>query len=97
MSKRGALVAGCVLLVTLLGGCTSARSSLGTSDSSCYLALPTASQAVHHKGELLGLHLFTVASLRKKAPRLVDDLQSSERASQRVCVVAFRGDLKAQE
>jgi hypothetical protein len=91
-SKLGAVIAGCVLLVALLGGCTSARSSLGTSDSSCFLALPTASQAVHHQGELLGLHRFTVGSLRKKAPKLLLELDTSEKSSQLVCVVAFRGE-----
>jgi len=82
----------CTLLVaSVLGGCTSARSSLGTSDSSCYLALPTATQAVHGHGRLLGVHLLSLTDLRKEAPHVFDAVASKRPGSQRVCVAAFQG------
>jgi hypothetical protein len=85
----GALAA-CVLLATVLAGCTSARSGLGTSDSSCYLALPTAAKAVEGHGRLLGVHLFTLTALQHKAPNLFKKLATSA-GPQRVCVIAFEG------
>jgi hypothetical protein len=83
--------AGCLLFAGVLAGCSSARSSLGTSDSSCYLALPTATKAVGGHGRLLGVHLFTLTSLRHRAPRLFKDLALGHDGSERVCVVAFSG------
>ena len=89
----GAL-AGCVLLATVLTGCTSARSGLGTSDSGCYLALPTATKAVESHGRLLGVHLFTLTALQHKAPHLFQKL-ATRASSQRVCVIAFEGHFDA--
>jgi hypothetical protein len=85
-----------VLLAALLAGCTSARSNLGTSDSACYLALPTATRAVHAHGRLLGVHRFTVTALRKQAPRLVGDLATKEAGAQAVCVAAFTGKFTSE-
>jgi hypothetical protein len=84
-------LAAAVILACTLAGCTAARSSLGTSDSSCYLALPTATQAIGAHGRLLGVHLYTLTALRRLAPHLVSDLDTTESGSQRVCVVAFSG------
>lgn len=84
------LVSGAVA-AALLVGCTSARSNLGTSDSSCYVALPTATRAVDSHGRLIGVHLSTVATLRRQAPRIVGELSAAPAAGQRVCVVAFIG------
>jgi hypothetical protein len=90
--RRLAAGAGCFLLaVCLLPGCTSARSNLGTTDNSCYLALPAATKAVGPNSRFIGVHLFTLASLRKKAPRLFDALPSQPASSQRVCAIAFVG------
>jgi hypothetical protein len=86
----GAL-AGSLLLASVLAGCSSARSSLGTSDSSCYVALPTATKAIGGHGRLLGVHLFTLASLRHRAPQLFKALAPGRDDSERVCVVAFAG------
>jgi hypothetical protein len=92
MSRRLARgLAGCLLLATVLAGCASARSSLGTSDSSCYLALPAATHAVHSHGRLLGVHLFTLEVLRHKSPHLFKALDTRYDASQRVCASAFGG------
>jgi hypothetical protein len=80
-----------VFAVCLLAGCTSARTNLGTSDSSCYLALPAATKAVGPHSRFIGVHLFTLASLQKRAPRLFDALPSQPASSQRVCALGFVG------
>jgi len=84
-------LAGCLLLALVLAGCTSARNSLGTSDSSCYLSLPTATDAVQSHGRLLGVHLFDLKALRQRAPQLFQALDTKYVAQQKVCVVAFSG------
>jgi hypothetical protein len=95
-------VAGCTLLGGILAGCTTARSTLGTSDSACYLALPTATKAVHSQGRLLGVHRDALSALRKQSPGLLDDLaikessSGSHSGSQAVCVAAFVGNFTAQ-
>ncbi len=85
----------CAVAAGLLAGCTSARSNLGTSDSSCYVALPTAARAVGSHSRLIGVHLTTVATLHRQFPRLFHELSvelSHEPApGQRLCVVAFSG------
>jgi hypothetical protein len=87
--------AGCVLLAGVLAGCTTARSSLGTSDSSCYLALPTATKATGSDGHLLGVQRDSLAALRKQAPHLLRDLATKKPGSQSVCVIAFTGKFTA--
>jgi hypothetical protein len=90
--RRGAAgLAASVLLAGLAAGCTTARSALGTSDSSCYQAIPSATKAVGGHGRLLGLHPFTLASLRNQAPHMVHELATKAPGSQRLCVVAFEG------
>ena len=55
MRRFVAPVAGLVLAASLLASCSSARTDSGTSADSCYLALPTAAQAVEHLwGDRLG-------------------------------------------
>ncbi|MGH9096166.1 MAG: hypothetical protein ACRDWB_01970 [Acidimicrobiales bacterium] len=92
--KRRKLAAGAgsvLLAACLLAGCTSARTELGTSDSSCYLALPAATKAVGPHSRFIGVHLFTLASLKMRAPRLFDALPSQLASSQRVCALGFVG------
>lgn len=79
------------LVVGLAAGCTSVRSNLGTSDSSCYLALPAATHAVGSPSRLLGAHLLTLADLRRQAPKLVTQLSPKGRPTQSLCVLAFSG------
>lgn len=85
----------CLLAAGLLAGCTTARSNLGTSDSSCYSALPTATKAVHSHGRLIGVHRFTVSGLRRQAPHLAHDVATKEPGTQSICVVAFQGHFTA--
>jgi hypothetical protein len=94
-SRWAARAAGCALLAGVLSGCTAARSNLGTSDSSCYLALPTATKAIGSHGRLHGVQRFTLSVLRKKAPRLLHDLDTTAPGSETVCLVAFTGNFSA--
>ncbi len=92
LTRRTAGGLAAVLLVAcVLVGCSSVRSSLGTSDSACYLALPAASQAVHGSGKLAGVHLFTLSRLRQKAPHLYAHLSIAHPSQAQVCVFAFTG------
>jgi hypothetical protein len=84
-------LASALFLAVGLAGCTTARSSLGTSDDPCYLALPTANSAVHSRGRLIGVHLFDLKTLHQRAPALLSDLDTKDTSSQSVCVSAFVG------
>ncbi|MGP8060732.1 MAG: hypothetical protein ACLP9C_13995 [Acidimicrobiales bacterium] len=91
----GVIVA-CLVTSVSLTACASARSDLGTSSSPCFVALPTADGAVHGVGRLVGVRLFTVASLRHQAPHAYDAAVSAgARGSDRVCLVAFEGRFTA--
>lgn len=94
-AKRAGTVAGWVLALCLLGGCTSARSELGTSDGACFLALPTATRAVGLHTRLLGVRLLTPTSLGRLAPGLAADLFTGEPSRQQICVLAFAGSFTA--
>ncbi|HEX3839224.1 MAG TPA: hypothetical protein VHU85_00385 [Acidimicrobiales bacterium] len=80
-----------LLATALLAGCTSARSNLGTTDSACFLALPSATKAVGAHSKFIGVHLYTLASLRKNAPHLYETLPSQPASNQRICAIAFMG------
>jgi hypothetical protein len=90
-------VVGVCLLAGLFSGCTSARSSLGTGDSSCYLDLPTAAAAVGNHGRFVGIHLFSLTQLRKKAPHLVADLTDKKSTASHMCVAAYEGTYLSSE
>lgn len=90
---RGAI--GAVVLAGGLSGCASARSSLGTSDSSCYLDLPTAAQAVAGHGRFIGIHLFSRSQFEKAAPRLTKLLSDANSTAAHVCVAAYEGNFSA--
>ena len=71
-------------------GCTSVRNDLGTSSGACYEAIPAATAAVHHHGELHGVRLVGTGALRGRAPALY---RAATAAHQRnVCLVAFTGE-----
>jgi hypothetical protein len=90
-SKLAAPLVAVALALCLLAGCTAARNSLGTSDSSCYLALPAAKHAVGPHGKFIGVHQFTLSSLRQKVPKLFHVLTAVKPTSQRVCIIEFVG------
>jgi hypothetical protein len=79
------------LVACLLGSCTAARSNLGTSSSSCYLALPAATKAVGSQGRLLGVRLYSMKALRQKSPQLFKIPAREHNSRQRVCVIEFVG------
>lgn len=96
LSLTGAL-ASCTLVICLAAACTSPRSNLGTSDSSCYLALPAATKAVPAHSRLLGAHLFTLTDLRHQVPSVVAEIEPKVAPKQRLCVVAFSGQFRSPE
>lgn len=81
----------CLMTASVLAGCSTVRSDLGTSDSACYLALPAASQAVHGAGKLAGVHLLDLTGLRQKAPDLFAPLGIRHPGPERICVIEFTG------
>jgi hypothetical protein len=100
--RRAARFLPAVLLAgSLLAACSSARAIQGTSDESCYLALPTAEDAVgppahpHTHAHLAGVRKFTVADLKGTAPRLYARFKDELPGKQGVCMAAFTGHFSA--
>ncbi len=90
-SRAGARIVASLLAATVVAGCTTARSDLGSSVSSCYHALPTANEALHGKGHLLEVQQLTMAALQRQAPSVYQDLGSATASTKRICVIAFSG------
>jgi hypothetical protein len=85
-----------VLAMAGLSGCAAVRSNLGTTDSSCFLSLPTAARAVSDHGRFVGIHLFVLSQFSKVAPKLVDDLADAHVTNAtHVCVAAYEGNFTA--
>jgi len=79
-----------------VAGCTSVRNDLGTANSGCYVALPSASAAVGGHGQLLGVRLVDVSSLRSRSPLLFRAAVTAPRPTPtRVCLVAYTGRFDA--
>ena len=97
MRSRAAVLAGLVLVASLLASCSAARTGLGTSDESCYLALPTAAKAVGGHGHLEGVRKYTLGGLRGVAPRLYRRLADDVPKKQSVCVAGYTGHFTASE
>jgi hypothetical protein len=95
LRRLGLALSATALLAVLATGCTSVRSSLGTSDSSCFRAIPVANTAVHSRGRFVGAHLFTESKLHSTAPKLVSALTADGLTVHTVCVVAFEGTFSA--
>ena len=89
--KVGAWICAAVLGASLVAGCTSARAGLGTTDESCYLALPTASKAVGGHGHLAGVRKYRVADMKGLAPRLYDYLADQAPRTQVICLAGYTG------
>ena len=83
----GALVLG----ASAFAGCSSARVGLGTTDESCYLALPTATKAVGGHGHLSGIRKYRVADMKHLAPRLYDYLADQAAKTQVICIAGYTG------
>ena len=95
--KLVSAVVGLLFLGSVLSACTSARSSLGTGDSSCFLDLPTAAQAVHNHGQFVGIHLFSLSHLRSTAPHLVAKLKAADISPPHLCVAAYKGEFSSNQ
>ena len=96
-SRAASLAAALVLAATLLVSCSTARSDFGTTDASCYLALPTAAKAVGGHGHLEGVRKYTLSSLRNVAPRLYKRLADDVSKKQGVCIAGYSGHFSASE
>jgi hypothetical protein len=86
-----AVLASFLLAATLLTACSSARVDLGTTDESCYLALPTAAKAVGPHAHLEGVRKFSLTSLKSVAPRLYGRFAHDVPKGKDVCVAAYTG------
>ena len=91
------MLAGLVLPASLFASCSAARSDVGTSDESCYQALPAATKAVGGHGHLAGIRKFSPSSLHTVAPRLYGALAANLSSRQSLCVAGFTGHFTAQE
>jgi hypothetical protein len=95
--RLASLAAAFVLAATLLASCSTARSDFGTTDASCYLALPTAAKAVGGHGHLEGVRKYTLSNLRTVAPRLYGRLADDVSKKQGVCIAGYSGHFTATE
>ncbi len=93
--RLGTWFAGLVVAASLLTACSAARTGQGTTDESCYLALPTAAKAIGGHGHLHGIRKFTLAGLRGVAPRLYTRLADDVPKHQNVCLAAYTGHFTA--
>ncbi len=93
--RLGAGVAGLVMAASLLTSCSAARTGQGTTDESCYLALPTAAKAIGGHGHLHGIRKFTLSGLHGVAPRLYKRLADDVPKGQNVCLAAYTGHFSA--
>ena len=91
--RRLATAALAVGLGAPVAACSTVHESLGTSDAPCFVALPTAAQAVGRSAHLVGVRLYKVSSV--VFPRLDSALRAAGLTSGRVCLVAFRGHFSA--
>jgi hypothetical protein len=90
--RRVAVWAGAVVLgASAFAGCSSAHAGLGTTDESCYLALPAASKAVGGHGHLSGIRKYRVADLKNLAPRLYDHVADQAPRTQVICLAGYTG------
>jgi hypothetical protein len=80
-----------------LGACSAARTGLGTSDESCYLALPVAEQAVGGHGHLAGVRKISIGELNAIAPRLSRRISDQLPKGQGICLAGYTGHFTAAE
>jgi hypothetical protein len=94
--RLGLGVAGLVVAASSCTACSAARSGQGTTDESCYLALPTAAKAVGGHAHLAGIRKFSLSGLRGMTPpRLYGQLVTDVPKGQNVCVAAYTGHFSA--
>jgi hypothetical protein len=89
---RGIVVVIAAALVgsVALTACTAGHASLGTGSSPCYLALPKAADAVHHRGTLVGVRLISPSALNLRAMNRELERRMHGQLHD-ACLVAYRG------
>jgi hypothetical protein len=90
-----ALAASLLLTASVLTACSAARIGLGTTDESCYLALPTAAKSVGEHAHLEGIRKFSISSLRGIAPKLYGRISHDVPKGKGVCLAAYTGHFTA--
>ena len=92
LGHRAAVGAAASLLAaSLLAACSSARTDIGTTDESCYLALPTAARAVGGHAHLDGVRKYSLSGMKSLAPRLYGRLAKDVPKGKSVCLAAYSG------
>jgi uncharacterized protein (TIRG00374 family) len=91
--RRGPLVliAAAVVASVALTSCTAGHASLGTGSSPCYLALPKAAAAVHHRGTLVGVRLVPPSELDPHRSTRLELQHRYGGPLKDTCLVAYRG------
>jgi hypothetical protein len=91
--RRGPLVliAAAVAGSVALTSCTAGHASLGTGSSPCYLALPKAADAVHHRGTLVGVRLVPPSDVDPHHATSVELMRRNGGPLHDTCLVAYRG------
>ncbi|HVT42342.1 MAG TPA: hypothetical protein VHD39_05115 [Acidimicrobiales bacterium] len=79
------------LCASLLVACSSARTDIGTTDESCYLALPTAAKAVGGHAHFEGVRKYSLNGMKGVAPRLYGHLAKDVPKGKSVCLAAYSG------
>ena len=91
LRRVGATVAGLALAGSVLAGCSAARTDVGTTDETCYLALPTAAHAVGPGAHFVGIRKYEMSSLKGVAPKLYARMIKTVAPKQAVCIAAYTG------
>jgi hypothetical protein len=91
LRRAACFVAGFALVAGVLAGCSSARTDVGTTDESCYLALPVAAHAIGGHGHLAGVRKYSLNGLKGIAPHLYAYLAPRLPKGQSVCLAAYTG------
>jgi hypothetical protein len=90
------LLVAAVLALGALTACSPLRSTLGTTNGPCYVALPRAFSAIHDHGHLVGVRLESVDALRTAAPLVYAVASAPPPArSRHVCLVAYSGSFSS--
>ncbi len=79
----------------LCAGCSTARTDVGTSDESCYTALPTAADAVGSNAHFVGVRKYTMQDLDKVARHVHANLKLPPK--QTLCIVAYSGHFTSSD
>jgi uncharacterized protein (TIRG00374 family) len=85
------LMAAAVAGSVVLASCTAGHASLGTGSSPCYLALPKAADAVHHRGTLVGVRLVPPSAIDPHRATSLELVRRNGGPLHDTCLVAYRG------